>query len=161
MFMLSQYYIFVWCYTMDMLAFNHLLAGAVVAMVVPAPFVPVVALGTHYLLDMTPHAYGEEPPYTRRLIIQLIVDAIISIGVIIFLLLFFPADKWFIVFTGAFFGFLPDVLWLFINKGPEWFQKFLTFSNWIQWGERTYGWIFETFYGFVFVFSLFALNGRL
>lgn len=144
-----------------MLAFNHLLAGSVVAVVVPAPLVPVVAFTSHYLLDLTPHAYGEEPPYSRRLKIQFVVDAAVSAAVLLFLLWFFPVDKWLLVGTGAFFGFLPDALWLFWRRGPEWLDKILDFSHWIQWGERTYGWIFEAFYGFLFVFTLFALSGRL
>lgn len=144
-----------------MLAFNHLLAGSIVAVVVPAPLVPVVAFGSHYLLDLTPHGYGEEPPYSKRLKIQFAVDAVASVAVIGFLLLFFPIEKWPIVFTGAFFGFLPDMLWIFWKRGPKWLDRILDFSHWIQWGERTYGWIFEAFYGFIFVFTLFALGGRL
>jgi hypothetical protein len=141
-----------------MLAFNHILAGSIVAVVVPAPLVPVVAFVSHFLLDMTPHAFGEEPPYSRFLKIQIAVDAVISVIAIVFLLWLFPPSQWFIVGVGAFFGLLPDFLWLLWRRGPKWLDKFLDFAHWIQWGERPYGWIFDAFYGFIMVAALFALT---
>lgn len=158
--MFSQYYIFVWCYTFSMLVFNHMLAGSIVALTVPGPLVPVVAFSSHYLLDMTPHGYGEEPPFSRRLKIQFAADAVVSVITLVFLLCFFPMAQWPAIGIGVFFGVLPDALWAFWRKGPKWLDRILDFSHWIQWGERTYGWIFEAFYGFLFVFTLFALTGR-
>lgn len=136
-----------------MLAFNHLLAGSIVATIVPAPLVPVVAFASHFILDLFPHAHGEEPPYSRFLKTQIWIDAVVSVAVLVFLFLLFP-DNWPIIMTGAFFGFLPDALWILWRKGPKWLDKFLDFAHWIQWGERPYGWIFDAFYGMTMVIIL-------
>ena len=142
-----------------MLAFNHILAGSIVAVVVPAPLVPVVAFASHFLLDLMPHSFGEEPPYSRALKIQIAIDAIISVITVFFILWLFP-DQRLIVGIGAFFGLLPDFLWIFWRKGPKWLDKILDFAHWIQWGERPYGWIFDAFYGFLMVFTLIVLSPR-
>lgn len=143
-----------------MLGFNHILSGSIVALIVPAPLVPFVAFGSHYLLDMTPHAHGEEPPYSRFLKTQITIDAIVSLLAIGLVIWLFPT-RWPLLGVGAFFGLLPDTLWLFWRKGgPKWFQKFLDWAHWIQWGERPYGWIFDAFYGFLFAFTLFAFAGK-
>jgi len=139
-----------------MLAFNHILAGSIVAVTVPAPLVPVVAFVSHFVLDMFPHAFGEEPPYSRFLKIQIIIDAVICVPVIIFLFVLFP-HQWPIVSIGAFFGLLPDFLWLLWRRGPKWLDKILDFAHWIQWGERPYGWIFDALYGFLMIFALVVL----
>jgi hypothetical protein len=139
-----------------MLAFNHILAGSIVAVTVPAPLVPIVAFTSHFVLDMFPHAFGEEPPYSRFLKIQIVVDAIVCIPIIILLLFLFP-HQWLIVGIGAFFGLLPDFLWLLWRRGPKWLDKILDFAHWIQWGERPYGWIFDALYGFLMIFALVVL----
>lgn len=106
-----------------MLAFNHILAGSIVALVTPAPLVPVVAFASHFLLDMMPHAHGEEPPYSRQLKTQIGIDAAVSLITVCFILWLFH-DQWFIVLVGAFFGLFPDFLWIFWRRGGSvWFQK--------------------------------------
>ena len=146
------------CYTSCMLAFNHILAGSIIAVVVPAPLVPVVALASHYVFDTFPHSFGEEPPFSRLLKIQIAIDAVVSVITVLFLMWLFPPNQWFIVGIGIFFSVVPDALWLFWRKGgPKWFDKFLDWAHWIQWGERPYGWIFDAFYGFIFTFTLFVL----
>lgn len=147
------------CYTIYMLAFNHILAGSIVGAISPAPLVPAVAFTVHFILDVFPHAYGEEPPYTRFLKIQIGVDAIMSVCAILFVLLLFP-DRWQIIGVGAFFGLLPDFLWLLWRKGPKWLDTFLDWAHWIQWGERRYGWIFDAFYGMLFCITLYLLAGQ-
>lgn len=139
-----------------MLAFNHILAGSIVGAIVPAPVVPVVAFATHFVLDLFPHAHGEEPPYSRFLKIQIAIDALLTV-VAIGLVLWLFQDRWFIIGVGAFFGLLPDFLWLLWRRGPKWLDKFLDFAHWIQWGERPYGWIFDAFYGLLMVVILFHL----
>lgn len=139
-----------------MLAFNHILAGSIVGAIVPAPVVPVVAFVTHFVLDLFPHAHGEEPPYSRFLKIQIAIDALLTV-VAIGLVLWLFQDRWFIIGVGAFFGLLPDFLWLLWRRGPKWLDKFLDFAHWIQWGERPYGWIFDAFYGLLMVVILFHL----
>lgn len=148
-----------WCYTRDMLGFNHVLAGSIVAVIVPAPFVPIVALVSHFLLDTFPH-FGNSTtiyPYTRRFKILLIADAILCFAGLAFAIYLFPHLAG-IIAIGAFFGALPDFLWLWRDKGPKWFQKFLAFANWIQWGERPYGWIFDAFYALLLAIVLFLLS---
>lgn len=150
------------CYVRGMLVFNHLLAGAAIGVIVPAPLVAPVAFVAHFVMDLFPHAYGEEPPYSRRLKIQVATDVAISLLTIPFVLWLFPPEQWFIIGVGAFFSLFPDLLWLFWRRGgPEWFQRLLDWAHWIQWGERTYGWIFDAFYGFILAFILLALAGKL
>ncbi len=135
------------------------MSGAIIALVVPAPLVPLVAFASHFVGDLLPHSYGEEPPYSRFLKIQMGIDAILSIAAIILLVVLFPS-RLIIVAIGAFFAFLPDAFWIFWRKGPKWLDKILDFAHWIQWGERPYGFIFDLFYGFLFGFTLFALAGK-
>lgn len=142
-----------------MLAFNHLLAGSIVAVVTPAPLVPAVAVASHFILDVMPHAYGEEPPYSRFLKIQIATDTLVSLAVIPIIFLLFP-DQWLLVGVGAFFGLLPDFLWLAWRKGPKWLDAFLDWAHWIQWGERPYGWIFDAFYGMVMLIALYIFAGQ-
>lgn len=140
-----------------MLAFNHILSGSIIGLLVPAPLVAPVAFATHFIFDMLPHAFGEEPPYSRFLRIQIRVDAVLSVAAIIFVSLLFP-NKLFLVGLGAFFATVPDVLWLFWRRGgPKWFDRMLDFAHWIQWGERPYGWIFDAFYGLMMVITLHLL----
>lgn len=141
-----------------MLAFNHVLAGSIIAVITPAPLVPFVALASHFLLDLTPHTGNSDTryPYTKPFLIQLIIDGFLSIVGFVLALTLFP-DQWFIISIGAFFGAAPDLLWPLWHHGPKWLDKFLNWAEWIQWGERPYGWLFDLFYGFLFVFTLFVL----
>jgi hypothetical protein len=141
-----------------MLAFNHILAGSIVGAIVPAPLVPFVAFTAHFVMDLFPHAHGEEPPFSRFLKAQIAIDAIFSLLAVGLIFWLFP-DKWLIVGIGAFFCLLPDFFWLLWRKGPKWFDKFLDFAHLIQWGERPYGWIFDVFYGFLMLVALFHLAG--
>lgn len=145
-----------------MLLFNHALAGSIVAVVTPTPLtplVPVIAFATHFLLDLTPHAHGEEPPFSRFLKIQIGIDLFLTPFALLFALVLFP-EQWFLVGIGAFFGMLPDSLWLLWKKGPKWLDKFLDWAHWIQWGERPYGWIFDATYGMIMCITLYLLAGQ-
>jgi len=140
-----------------MLAFNHILSGSIIGLVVPAPLVAPVAFATHFLFDMLPHSFGEEPPFSRRLKIQIGADAAVSVAAIVFVVILFP-HKVLLTGLGAFFATIPDALWLFWRRGgPKWFDKLLDFAHWIQWGERPYGWIFDTFYGLMMCITLYLL----
>lgn len=149
------------CYTRVMLGFNHVLAGSIVAVIVPAPIVPIAAFVSHFVLDLAPH-FGNSNrvyPYTRPFKIWLIVDAILCFACLAFAITLFP-EKWVIVSIGAFFGTLPDFLWLLRHRWKAWFDRFLDWAEWIQWGERPYGWILDVFYGFLFAFTLAAIAGH-
>jgi len=144
-----------------MLGFNHSLAGSIVAVLVPAPIVPVVSLAAHFVLDTTPHfGRDESTAYSKPFKIWLAIDGVLCVLSALFAMWLFP-DKWFIIGVGAFFGVVPDLFWPLWHKGPAWLDKFLDWAEWIQWGERaSYGWMFDAFYGFLFSFTLFALAGK-
>lgn len=140
-----------------MLGFNHTLAGCIVAVITPAPLVPMVAFASHFLLDMTPH-FGRSKrvyPYTKEFKLLLLGDAILCVTSLLFAMYLFP-DMWFILGIGAFFSTLPDFLWL-LNGKTKWLKGFLQFAEKIQWGERPYGWIFDACYGVLFVIILLQL----
>lgn len=141
-----------------MLGFNHTLAGSIIAVITPTPLVPFVALGSHYLLDMTPHFGRSETvhPYTTQFKRLLVADAVLCTIALLFAMWLFP-DMWLVVTVGAFFGALPDFFWLLKHRGPKWFDKFLSWSERIQWGERPYGWIFDVFYALMMVITLYLL----
>lgn len=138
-----------------MLAVNHTLTGAIVAVTVPAPLVPVVAMASHFLLDMVPHADGAEPPLPKRIKRQIGIDLALAPFVFAFTVWLFP-EQWLIVTIGVFFSVMPDALWIFWRRGgPRWFQKFLDWAHWIQWGERPYGWVYEVIYAALFATILY------
>jgi len=144
-----------------MLGFNHVLAGSIVAIIVPAPLVPFVALGSHFLLDLSPH-FGfpvGASPYAKPYRYVLYADGVLCIASLALALTLFPS-QWFIICVGAFFGILPDFLWPLWHKGPKLLDKFLDFAEYIQWGERTYGAIFDTFYGMIMIITLYLLSGH-
>ncbi len=140
-----------------MLAFNHILAGSIVGAIAPAPLVPFIATASHFVMDILPHAYGEEPPYSRFLKIQIGADAVISIAAVALIFILFP-EQWLIVGIGAFFGLLPDFLWLFWKRGPKWLDKFLDWAHWIQWAEWRHGWILDGMYASAFVYFLIQIS---
>ena len=145
-----------------MLGFNHVLTGSIVAVIAPAPLVPFVALASHFLFDTFPH-FGRSKtiyPYTGSFKRLLLADGIACIAGVSLAILLFP-HLWLIILIGAFFGAAPDILWIWRNHGPRWFQSFLRFANWIQWGERPYGWVFDVIYGVVFVLILLLLANKL
>lgn len=142
-----------------MLGFNHVLTGSIVAVITPAPFVPVIALASHFLLDTFPHFGNSKTtyPYTNRFKFLLGIDAVLCVAGLLFAIFLFPHLAGIIV-VGAFFGALPDFLWIWRDKGPTWFQRFLHFANWIQWGERPYGWLFDAIYALLMSITLFLLS---
>jgi len=138
-----------------MLGFNHVLAGSITALLVPAPLVPLVAVASHFILDLSPHFGFPEGanPYAKPFRYVLILDGILCAVALAIGLVAFP-DKWFMICVGGFFGLLPDLLWPLHHNLNKTLDKFLDWANWIQWGERTYGWIFDAFYGMLMVIFL-------
>ena len=141
-----------------MLAFNHTLAGSIIAVIAPPPLVPLIALGSHFLLDLTPHFGNSETvkPYTNSFKRLLVLDGFLCIAGLLFAIWLFPA-QWFIICVGAFFSVFPDLLWPLWQHGMKWLDKFLDWAHWIQWGERPYGWIFDAFYGVMMAITLYLL----
>lgn len=141
-----------------MLGFNHTLAGSIIAIITPAPLVPAVALASHFITDMLPHFGNSDTvkPYTKPFKALLVADAVLCIAGVSLAIVLFP-HLWFIIGVGAFFGILPDFLWPLMNHGPKWLDRFLEWANWIQWGERPYGWLFDAFYGLMMGLTLVLL----
>lgn len=142
-----------------MLGFNHVLAGSILGVIVPLPLTPFVAFASHFILDLTPH-FGRSDkvyPYTRSFKWLLVTDALLCILGYSFAVGLFP-DKWFVIGVGAFFSAFPDVLWALRHRGPKLLDKFLDWAEWIQWGERPYGWLFDAFYAFIMCISLYLLS---
>lgn len=127
-----------------MTGFNHTLAGALAAVLLPAALAPVVALASHFALDSLPH-FGRDPrivPYNKAFVGMLIVDAVFcfaTLGLSVFL---FPSLWWLIIICTA-AATLPDFLWGIKRWAPAWLTPQYVFHQRIQWGERPYGWIFE------------------
>lgn len=144
-----------------MLGFNHTLAGCIVAVLVPAPLVPVVAFASHFVLDATPHFGRSErfKPYRREFIYLLVLDGILCVLSLGLAVVLFP-DKWFILVVGAFFSTLPDFLYI-VKWRSKFMKSFMRFAVWIQWGERPYGWIFDVIYGISFTNILFFLANHI
>lgn len=140
-----------------MLGFNHTLAGSIIALITPAPIVPVVAYISHFVLDVTPHFGNDErfkpgKPFMKRLIV---VDGILCVLALLFAIALFP-EKWLMIGIGAFFSVLPDLQWIFSKQlhTPEWF---LDVSAKIQWAEFFYGWILDVIYAIIFIVILMKL----
>lgn len=149
------------CYTRGMLLFNHALAGATIGAIIPAPLVAPVAFATHFLLDMMPHAHGEEPPFSRFLKVQIAADLVLTVCALGFLYYIFPEDQRFIIGVGALFGMLPDFLWILWKRGPKWLDKFLDWAHWIQWAEWRHGWAMDALYASLFVYILLLFTDKI
>lgn len=146
-----------------MTGFNHTLAGSIIAVLVPAPFVPLVAFMSHFVLDAVPH-FGNlswapdhgDRSFSRKFVLLLIGDAIGCFASLFFAWWLFP-DKWLIITIGAFFAAGPDFLWLIDGK-IKWLKPFFRFATWIQWGERPWGWTLEIVYATLFCLLLIRLS---
>jgi hypothetical protein len=129
-----------------MTGLNHTLAGAAIALILPPPLALPLAFLSHFVLDMVPH-FGRHPKFVKfspHLKALIIADGAVSVGTMSLIILLSP-DKWLSIGLCCFLAVLPDLLWIFqkLLHTPVWFLKF---SSWIQWGERPYGWIYETAY---------------
>lgn len=136
---------------------NHTLAGSIIAVIAPAPLVPVVALASHFLLDAMPH-FGRDPritPFNRPFRTLLLIDALLCVSVLIGAWWLFP-DKWLIITIGVGMACLPDFLWL-LDGRIGWLAPFFRFAARIQWGERPWGWWLEIGYGIVMLTVLWWL----
>lgn len=146
-----------------MTGFNHTLAGSIIAVLVPAPLVPLVAFVSHFVLDALPH-FGRHPKITtingklsRNFKRLLVLDAILCFAALFFAWWLFP-NKWLIITVGAFFSALPDFLWLLQPRAKSRLARaFFRFATIIQWGERPWGWVLEIVYAAYFALTLLYL----
>lgn len=138
-----------------MIAFNHALTGAVIGLSLQRPMVALpVALCSHFVCDAIPH-YGSNRPDTTelkrsRFTYQLLVDAVLCIGLVA-LLLFTAPTAWFLAGICAFVATLPDFAWLpgFLrvrrggNFEPAKPNGFMIFAARIQWFSKPIGALVE------------------
>jgi len=150
-----------------MTATNHALTGAVVGMSFGQPIaVAAVAFVSHFVLDVLPH-YGaphtNNRPKGKSFARVTTIDALLLIGFFVVILTgrFESAG---LILLGAVMAMSPDIAWVYRFAAQEsWGKKTPRPMNWfnnlhasIQWGERTYGWVYEIVY-FVGVTSLIYL----
>jgi hypothetical protein len=143
-----------------MTGFNHTLAGTIVAVIIPTPLVPIIALLSHFLLDTFPH-FGRSQtvkPYNKKFKLVLIIDAVLCFSFLGLGLYLFP-DKQLPIVLGVLFATLPDFLYILrdFTKAPG-LKWFFNFSEKIQWGERPWGWILEILYAVVFIIIILNLR---
>ncbi len=125
---------------------NHVVTGALIAVAVPQAVVAVpLALVSHFVLDALPH-YGDNDRHSwlnRHFMYVLAIDATISVGFLICLLIWQPAN-WVLMVVCALVSVAPDAIWikyLMADRRGEDIphSAFARFSKWIQWGERPWG----------------------
>ena len=129
-----------------MIGFNHVSAGIIIAATVPAPFVPLVALLSHFVMDMFPH-FGNSAvvkPYNRPFKWLLGFDAVLCFLLLAGAIWLFPT-LWWVMILGTFFATLPDFLWLLQDK-VGWLCPYFRFAKKIQWLESPEGWTYEIAY---------------
>lgn len=134
-----------------MTATNHALTGALIAAIVPNPFIGLpLAFVSHFVLDALPH-FGKHPKmhYTSKAFMLLVViDALIAISLLITLALLIPRDFW-LIFAGGALAFSPDLMWFpgyvraLLGKEERPLKKIAHFHLRIQWAELPHGWRYE------------------
>lgn len=136
-----------------MTASNHVLAGALIGVVIKEPALALpAALASHFLLDALPHFgfknWSERIKYKKLMKTILLIDGILLLLAITQLIHLNP--NW-IVFACAALAVSPDLVWIYRYIIPERFGSkepsrgnFITrFHAGIQIGEFRYGFIIE------------------
>ncbi|MGH7196559.1 MAG: hypothetical protein ACREGJ_02210 [Candidatus Saccharimonadales bacterium] len=137
--------------------FNHVLAGASIAVVVRDPLLAApLALASHFALDMMPHFWHDTfKPWTKSFVSYLFIDTILSIAALALSLALFPQLGLVILLcTGL--ATLPDWLWAaHYGKGVQ--HKFFDFHHKIQRYEKPWGAFIEAPFTAVLVVLLWSL----
>jgi hypothetical protein len=139
-----------------MMATNHMLVGAAVAVGIRQPLLVVpVAMATHFILDLLPHFGILESDTPERnshplFRVVLVLDIVLAIvGLVLFPFILSGVISWWIVLLGMLAAWLPDVVWVshfihdkrgHIRKEPI---KLTQFHQKIQWFEKPVGLIIE------------------
>ncbi len=132
-----------------MTATNHAVTGAIIGLVVANPITAVVvALLSHFVLDMMPH-FGSDKDFitSKKFRIMLVVDALLCVVLVMFLTWQQPS-QWLLAAVCAFVATSPDFLWIpmfrAVNQGKEYATKgYYKFASDIQWFQRPIGGIVE------------------
>lgn len=144
-----------------MTATNHALTGAIIGLVVGNPIAMVLAVGSHFVLDSIPH-YSDKRIKLRsnRFIAQLIAEAIICGGLVLFLAAQ-RSEHWLLAAVCAFLATSPDFMWIprfvraFHNKAdPKVNNLVIRFHSGIQWFQRPIGIVVEVAWCLAAVFTL-------
>jgi hypothetical protein len=129
---------------------NHTLTGVLLGLNLQNPvLLAPIALASHFILDALPHydpdlQLGEEVSARAKRII--IVDALLSLGVLIAALLIWPQVLG-LILVGTFFATLPDLLYIprhFYGWVPH--RLYARFHKKIQWAEVSWGYVPELIY---------------
>ena len=140
-------------------ALNHALSGAIIAVLVPAPLIPLVAVATHFVLDAFPHAKTPDnirDALKRPFAYIFYSDIALTFAATLLAWYLFP-DKLWLILLGVTFAILPDLLWFFNGK-VAWLKPYFKFALWIQWAEKPWGWSLEILYSMIFVVVLIGLS---
>ncbi|MBI2588950.1 hypothetical protein HYW35_01970 [Candidatus Saccharibacteria bacterium] len=131
-----------------MTGINHAITGALVAVAVKQPALALpMAFLSHFVIDAIPHYDHKDLLGRRRLYkIVLVLDAILSLGLLVVLVMILKQPPWIIISCGL-LGILPDAMWLptilqgrlpRINKATL-LGQLRQFHKTIQWSEGRRG----------------------
>lgn len=140
-----------------MTGFNHTLAGALAAVLLPPPLALPIALGSHFVLDSLPH-FGNSVrvrPYTRAFVRWLILDALLCAMALAYSLWLLPGVTWLVIACIG-LSVLPDFLWLLRGR-VRLLEGYFGFASRIQRFELPWAWSLEFVYAAFFTVWLFYL----
>lgn len=135
-----------------MTGLNHATTGIAIALLVKNPLLaPLIAFGSHFLLDMVPHfGHPKLASGNKELRWYIIAEAASMTLVTVAAMLLFP-QQFFIIGLCAFVAFAPDIIWFFTYFRPHSrvvarLNRFISFSQKIQWYEKPPGLAVEAVY---------------
>lgn len=139
-----------------MIGFNHAAAGIIIGATVPLPYVPIVALISHFIMDALPHFGNSDTfkPYNKPFVGLLVFDAVMCF-VVLGTGIYFMPDKIPALILGTFFATLPDFMWPLEGKAHA-LRPYFKFAKKIQKFEISDGWTYEIIF-FTIAVVLFVL----
>ncbi len=146
-----------------MIGLNHVLAGTFLAVITPVehlPYLPLIALASHFILDAVPHYGNDETAlvgsHKFRRILQ--IDASLCVLAVSFALYLYP-DKYLWILIGAFFAAAPDILWLFEHRAKRRIARlYFALAKKIQWAEHPWAWSLEILWGMILITLLIGFS---
>lgn len=138
-----------------MTATNHALTGALIGLSVANPVALLLAGASHFVLDAIPHYTDESVKISSNVFKwQLIVEALLCIGVVVFLAIARP-EYWQLAAVCAFVATSPDFMWVpkFVRarRGqaePKKHNAVIRFHSRIQWYTKPNGAVVEVLWAF-------------